>query len=190
MIHHRRVGEKGGGARRREKKARAPAERTTPDHHHQNSPVTCRSTLVVKKRLLHTDGKRNTCSKACCALKPPGNSNALRGLLSVSKEKVLLGIDPNTFSKSRSTAGRAEEGAALSTRRMRPEPSMEPMTCFVFVGGGDGRRGSGVRRGGGEKRRRRPQKKGAEAAKTKTKNKSAQHILETLNSIWREKASQ
>ena len=92
------------------------------------SPVTDLSTLVVRKRLLHTDGRRRTRSRASDAAVPSGSSRAL-GLRSMRlRSYVFLGMSPSTFSRSRSSGIGEPSGAVGSTSLTRPLPSMLPRT--------------------------------------------------------------
>ena len=115
---------------------------TTKTNH---TPVTWRSTLVVRKRLEQTLGRRSTRSSADCAVSPAGRASGVDTRCARVNSNVLFGILPKTWSRSRSTATGASGGACASTSVMRPLPSIVPITfvfcfgfCFlgVFFGGG------------------------------------------------------
>lgn len=56
---------------------------------------------------------------------------AANPLLRSAHRKVLLGMSPSTFSKSRSTGTGASAGALRSLSTTRPLPSMAPITWLV-----------------------------------------------------------
>mmetsp|Transcript_4465 Transcript_4465/g.7985 ORF Transcript_4465/g.7985 Transcript_4465/m.7985 type:complete len:292 (+) Transcript_4465:1491-2366(+) len=93
-------------------------------------PVTWRSTLLVRKRLEQTEGRRRMRLRAETGVSPAGRVRGVKAFSRRLNSKVLSGIFPRTFSRSRST-GAGEFGAAsLSTNVTRPLPSMVPITCI------------------------------------------------------------
>ena len=95
------------------------------------SPVTDLSTLVVKKRLEHTDGSLSTRSRADATVVPAGMSSGATGSSLLLNLYVLFGRSPSTFSRSRSTGFWVPGGASLSTRTTLPLPSIAPSTCML-----------------------------------------------------------
>mmetsp|Transcript_1434 Transcript_1434/g.4268 ORF Transcript_1434/g.4268 Transcript_1434/m.4268 type:complete len:293 (+) Transcript_1434:630-1508(+) len=95
-------------------------------------PVTQRSTLVVRNRLLPTAGSRSTLSSASSTYVPSGSERGWPGDSGWRWNlKVLLGILPSTFSRSRSTGMGSSGGASGSRSVMRPLPLMLPSTCML-----------------------------------------------------------
>ena len=91
-------------------------------------PVTDRSTLVVRNRLEHTDGRRRTRSMASDAEVPAGRSRGVGERSMRLRSYVFLGMSPRTFSRSRSSGTGEPGGAVGSTSLTRPLPSMDPST--------------------------------------------------------------
>ena len=97
-------------------------------HAKYHRPVTQRSTLVVKKRLEQTAGNLETLLRASAGLVTDERSRLLRLGAFLVNSKVLRGILPRTFSRSKSTAGGVSWGAFRSTKVIFPLPLMLPKT--------------------------------------------------------------
>mmetsp|Transcript_8264 Transcript_8264/g.20505 ORF Transcript_8264/g.20505 Transcript_8264/m.20505 type:complete len:341 (-) Transcript_8264:1714-2736(-) len=92
------------------------------------SPVTERSTLVVRNLLEHTEGRRSTRSSAAAAVSPAGSASGSLTYGIRVMSYVFFGMSPSTFSRSKSSGMGEPGGAAGSMSLQRPEPSMDPST--------------------------------------------------------------
>jgi hypothetical protein len=86
----------------------------------KHPPVTWRSTFVVRKRLLHTLGRRSTRSRAAWGVVPWGRvSGSSTGLL-VLKVKVLFGILPRTWEQQKYTHRNTQSAHLIAPQRNKP----------------------------------------------------------------------
>mmetsp|Transcript_29817 Transcript_29817/g.41208 ORF Transcript_29817/g.41208 Transcript_29817/m.41208 type:complete len:299 (+) Transcript_29817:1772-2668(+) len=92
------------------------------------NPVTARSTLLVRKRLEQTEGSCSTLLIAACTVVSSGSSSGTRTGWVRVKWYVLLGMEPNTFSNSKSSGQSEPSGARESTTVTRPDPVISPTT--------------------------------------------------------------
>ncbi len=93
--------------------------------------------------------QRNAMKASMRAGNPAAAGAAANPAASGAHRKVLFGMSPSTFSRSRSTGTGASAGALRSLSTTRPLPSMAPITCAV-----EGQPGGCQRKRGGRLGRR------------------------------------
>mmetsp|Transcript_12558 Transcript_12558/g.18864 ORF Transcript_12558/g.18864 Transcript_12558/m.18864 type:complete len:337 (-) Transcript_12558:1388-2398(-) len=86
-------------------------------------PLTLRSTLLVRKRLLPTSSSRSTRSRAASTVRCAGMLSGRRSLVGVEKWKSLLGMWPSTSDSGRS---KGVDPSLLSTTTTLPSPVTVP----------------------------------------------------------------